>query len=345
MFNRIVKNLILTTICLQTPHARGETSPAKGPEDTHDKNLPPAEAILRTEGPLIDMRLNADRSHMAFIDQRGQSLRIMDLATQEIVEVTPHRVGSAFFWSPDSTRLFYRELVREGQKPTSALKAYDTQLHKTVTLDTLDGSSGFLTLDPRDYTFYMMHEKGIMSRRLDFPGERFARWQQRAKRAIDGGRFVATQKSILWLSDLGLTMASLSDDGSGVESFDISPDGTTMAWATNNAQIFISRLGETPRILGPGRDPRWHASRALLLYSGGRIVGNRVYDFDIRVSDMNGQGRFLTHTPSIKERWPQWWNEGHMIFTREGSTDLWKIPYRDNSEMTATSDQSGTVKQ
>lgn len=344
MYKRFVKNFFLVSLGLPISFA-GEDANASEKAETNDQAFPVAEAILRTEGPLMDMRINSERSLMAYTDQRGQSLRIMNLETQDIYEVTPHRVGSAFFWSPDAKRIFYRELVREGQKATSTLKAYDTLLHKTVTLDSIEGSSGYLTLDPRDYTFYMMHEKGIMSRRLDFPGQRFARWQERAKKTIDGGRFIATQKSILWLSDLGLTMTTLKDDASGVEAFDISPDGSTIAWATQSTQIYISHLGETPKQLGPGRDPRWHESRSLLLYSGGRMVGDRVYDFDVRVSDTKGIGRFLTNTPGITERWPQWWTEGTLIFTTEGSTDLWRIPYKERPEMTARSQNSGTVRQ
>lgn len=340
MRDTIVRKLVLVSLLVPTTYARGEESLEK-----KIRSAPIAEAVLRTEGPLVDMRINADKTAMAFVDQRGQSLRIMDLNTQEVVEVTPHRVGEAFFWSPDSTRLFFRELIRDKDKISSTLKAFDTVLQKTVTLDTYEGSTGYLTLDPRDYTFYMVHEKGIMSRRLDFPGERFARWQQRAKKTIDQGRFVATQKSVLWLSDLGLTMVDLPDDGSGVESFDISPDGSTIAWATNKAQIFTSHLGETPKNLGPGRDPRWHETRSLLLYSGGRVVGNKVYDYDVRISDLNGNGRYLTNTPSIKERWPQWWTEGTALYTREGTTDLWRLPYRENTEMSAKSETSTTVNQ
>lgn len=334
--NPILRILVLTTLVSQNPYALSETASKKD-----------SEAILRTEGPLVDIRVNQDKTSMAFTDQRGQSLRILNLNTQEIVEVTPHRVGASFFWSPDNSRLFFRELINEKKKITSTLKAYDTLLQKTVTLDKHDGSTGYLTLDPRDYSFYMMHEKGITSRRLDFPGERFARWQQRAKRAIDKGRFVATQKSILWLSDLGLTMVNLEDDGSGVESFDISPDGSTIAWATKKAQIYTSHLGELPKNIGPGRDPRWHEARALLLYSAGRMVGTSVYDYDIKITDLKGNGRYLTSTPDIKERWPQWWREGHLIYTREGSTDLWRLPYRDNPEMTAESENetSKTVNQ
>ena len=284
-------------------------------------------AILRIEGPFVGMRLNPAHTLMAFTDQRGQSLRILDLKSQEIVEVTPHRVGGAYFWSPDGNRLFYRALIRDGNRITTEIKAYDTYLNQTAAIDTLPGSSGFLTMDPRDYTVYMMHEKGILTRRLDFPGERFSRWQKRQK--VDAGRFVATQKSVLWLSDLGLTLTALPDDGTGVDSFDISPDGNSIAWATTSAKIYVSVRGETPKLLARGKDPRWHPFKTLLLYAGAHRIGDKPYDYDIRISDLNGNGHYLTSTASQSERWPQWWGDGSVIFTAEGSTDLWQIPYHE----------------
>lgn len=330
--DRIAKPLLALFMLLEASVARSESlSPDAGA--SAPASLPKPEAILRTEGPMVGMRLNKNHTQMAFTDQRGQSLRIMDLETQDVTEVTPHRVGEAFFWSPDGHRLFYRELIRDKKAVTSEIKAYDTSLNTTAAIDSLNGFSGFLTLDPRDYSVYIMHEKGIMSKRLDFPGERFARWQKRAK--IEQGRFVATQKSILWLSDLGLTLNALPDDKSGVESFDISPDGKVIAWATQSARIYISSQGEPPKLLGRGRDPRWHPFRSLLLYSGARMLGSKAYDYDIRISDVNGEGRFLTHTPDQAERWPQWWGDGNIIFTAEGSTDLWKMSYNADAARTA----------
>lgn len=353
MMVQIAKPLLALLLLTEAKVARSESvTPGRNDIDLLDEatlkaaaplplNTTP-EAILRTEGPLVSMRLNKNHTQLAFTDQRGQSLRIMNLETQEITEVTPHRVGEAFFWSPDGNRLFYRELIRDKKAVSSEIKAFDVYLNTTASIDSLPGSSGFLTLDPRDYTVYLMHEKGIMSKRLEFPGERFARWQKRAK--IEQGRFVATQKSVLWLSDLGLTLNALPDDGSGVESFDISPDGKVIAWATQNAKIYISNQGEEPKLLGPGRDPRWHPFRSLLLYAAARVVGTKAYDFDIRISDTNGEGRYLTNTPGQVERWPQWWNEGSIIFTVEGSTDLWKMNYQTEIPRTAKAKAVKSIK-
>jgi Tol biopolymer transport system component len=327
MMDRIAKPLLTATILFLASPAMSQGKP---------------EAILRTEGPMVGIRLNKKHTQMAFTDQKGQSLRIMDLATQEITEVTPHRVGEAFFWSPDGNRLFYRELVRDKKEISSEIRAYDTYLSSNASIDSLSGSSGYLTLDPRDYTVYVMHEKGIMSKRLNFPGERFARWQKRAK--VDQGRFVATQKSVLWLSDLGLTLNALPDDGSGVESFDISPDGKVIAWATQSAHIYMSNLGETPKLLGRGKDPRWHPQKSLLLFSGAREVGSKIYDYDVRITDTNGQGRFLTNSPEQAERWPQWWDNGTIIFTADKSTDLWKMTYQQDLAKTVQAEPSDSAK-
>ena len=328
MMDRIAKPMLALLLLVQSSSAMCQAKP---------------EAMLRTEGPLVGIRLNKNLTQMAFTDQHGQSLRVMDLETQDIIEVTPHRVGEAFFWSPDGHRLFYRELIRDKQAITSEIKAYDTALNDSAPIDTIQGSSGYLTLDPRDYTVYMMHEKGILSRRLDFPGERFASWQKRAK--VETGRFVATQKSVLWLSDLGLTLNTLIDDGSGVESFDISPDGKVIAWTTKDTNLYISSQGEAPKLLGRGRDPRWHPFKSLLLYSAARTLGIKAYDYDIRISDLNGQGRFLTNTPNQIERWPQWWADDSVLYTLEGSTDLWQLRYREDVAKTAPAPHAPTKTQ
>ncbi|RZA11246.1 MAG: hypothetical protein EOP10_33405, partial [Proteobacteria bacterium] len=107
MAQHIIKHLLLSTLLLNSAFARGETKSEPSPSTIG------SEAVLRTEGPLVDMRLNPDKTLMAFVDQRGQSLRIMDLNTQDVYELTPHRVGSAYFWSPDGKRLASRPPIRE----------------------------------------------------------------------------------------------------------------------------------------------------------------------------------------------------------------------------------------
>lgn len=301
--------------------------------EKQEQSAPPpennAEPVLRTEGPMAHMRFNRSRTLLAFTDERGQSLRVLDLKTNEIIEVSPHRIGPGYFWSPDDARLFFRELTRENNVVSSDFKAYDSYLNRTISLDKIEGSSGYPTLDPRDNTVYILHGKGILSKRLEFPGERFARWQ--GKKKTEGGTWVATQKSILWLSDLGLTMKSLEDDGSGIESYDLSPDGKRMAWATKGGRIYTAHTGEKVQYLGRGRDPRWHPERALLLYAAGRSIGPKIYDYDIRVCDPNGFGRFVTVTPARSERWPQWFDEDSVLFTVPGTTDIWRKTLRESA--------------
>ena len=89
MRNLILRHCIFLSLLGQTTYARGEEAPEK-----NIKLAATAEAVLRTEGPLVDIRINPDKTAAAFTDQRGQSLRILDLNTQEVVEVTPHRVDA-----------------------------------------------------------------------------------------------------------------------------------------------------------------------------------------------------------------------------------------------------------
>ncbi len=292
-----------------------------------DKPTPPprrSQAVVRLEGPIYNPKINSTGKLLAFTDSAGRSLRILDLSNHEVIEVSPHRIGPAFFWSPDGVRLFYRELVKQGKAIESLLQAYDSHLNKASLLETLEGSSGYLTYAPYQQTAYLLHEKGILAKHLDFPGLRPAHWQK--KKQNYEGQWIATQQSILWLTDLGLTLKKMDDDGSGVASFSVSPDGHAIAWATTKGQIYASVAENlVPLLIDQGRDPSWHPYRTLLAYAGARRVGNRTYDYDLKVSDLHAPPRYLQTTPDRSERWPIWISPDVILHTAGDSTDLLKL--------------------
>lgn len=123
-------------------------------------------------------------------------------------------------------------------------------------------------------------------------------------------------------------MVRLDDDGSGVDSFDLSPDGQTIAWATKSKKVYTSKAGEKPTMIGFGRDPAWHPERHLLVYAAARMVGKTPVSFDLRLADSKGSGKFLTSTQFVDERWPQWQSSGHKIlYTLDRTTDLFLLDF------------------
>lgn len=299
------------------PHAAAAAAP---------RRIAEAEPILRLEGPIAHPKLQAENKYLAFTDLDGHRLRILDLANHDVVEVSGDRVGAAYFWSPDGVRLLYRALFPKGQTVASELRAFDTKLNRSVALDHVPGMSGFPTFDPRELKIFLMHEKGILLKQLDFPGERPAAWRK-AKKPYDG-QWVATQGGMLWLSDRGLSMKKLSDDGSGIQSFHVSPDGQRVAWATQAGKIYTAVAPRAEAIyLEDGRDPSWHPLHPMLAYVAPRQVGGKVYDYDIKISDLKSPGRFVRTTADLAERWPLWFDADTLIFTADNTTDIFRLRF------------------
>lgn len=296
---------------------------------------PAVEPVMRTEGGMNHLSLSPNKKLLAFTNDQGQSLRIMDLATQDVLEVTPHRVGSGFFWSPDGVRLFFRELIRDKNGVVSELSAFDTVLNQKSVLDTLQGSTGFPVLNPYDNTIFMMHEKGILQKRLEFPGERPAKWQKEKRSVI--GNWVVSQQAVLWLGELGLELKKLADDGSGISSYSLSPDGRRMAWATKAGRVYAAHDGTDALFIGDGRDPAWHPFRTILVYAASRKVGTNVYDYDLRLHNLAGSSRSLTKTQDLKERWPIWLDATTLLYTAGNTTDLFRLNFPEVPSVARTS--------
>lgn len=321
---------------------------AMAPSYLEAVTLPPppkiaSQAVIRLEGPIVHPRINSKGTLMAFTDAAGRSLRILDLKTHEVVEVTKHRVGPAFFWSPDGVRLFYRELINKDQSIESVLQAFDAHLNRSSPLEVIAGSSGFPTFSPYHQTAYLLHEKGILAKRLDFPGLRLSSWQK--KKPSYDGQWVATQSAILWLTDMGLTLTKMEDDASGIESFSISPDGKAIAWATEKGQVYVSRA-EKPeaKLIDQGRDPSWHPYRTLLVYAAARRIGKNTYDTDLKLSDLENKPRYILTSPALAERWPLWIDADTILHTAEGTTDLLYLALKPQQPLAKAESDARSVK-
>jgi hypothetical protein len=315
---RLQAFLILLSLTLTTT-----TSPAFGVVK------PSTSPWIRTESDMTRLALDPKGRFVAFVEGHSGHLKMVDTKSRDIHLITKEHVGGSFVWAPDGFRLFYRELSKSnGSDPQiqSRLKAWDAALRKSVLLDTMNEPSGLLTFDPRDLRLHLMRPSGILTKRISFPGERLALWQ--VTQRTDKGRWVATQNGMIWLSQSGLAMRRLEDDKAPLESFSISPDGTTAAWATVQGKIFVSREGSAPRELDQGRDPVWHPNKPILLYAGARLLGRKVINHDLKVSDLTGSKRFVTASQFSAERWPQWTPDGNkIIYTVDRTTDIFTLDF------------------
>lgn len=316
---------IVASILAQTPKSAAVTQVQGKPQG---KVATLSTPWLRVDGGLHHMRLDPKGRFVAYLGADGRRLAVADTRSKNIWTVSDNFVGGSFFWAPDGYRLFFREqLPSSTGKMLSRIKAFDCFLARSVVVSESEDKTGFLTLDPRDLRFHILGAKGISTRRIYFPGERLAGWQ--VAQRTESGKWLATPGGMLWVTQGGYQMRRLEDDGDSVESFDISPDGSAVAWASIGGQVFISQAGKKPRRIGPGRDPKWHPKRPLLLYAGGRMVGSVTASYDLRVTDSRGEGRFLTDTQYSSERWPQWHPNGdQVLYTIAKTTDVYLLDFK-----------------
>ncbi len=290
-------------------------------QSKYQEKIPLPKSWLRLDTGMTHLLPNINAKFIAFIPEGKLGLRVLNITSGKIVEASDNFIGSSFFWSPDGARLFYRELLRADNKTTSRIRAWDVVQNRNIEVDSFDGASGLLSFDPRDNHMLLMYDKGIKSKKLVFPDNRLARWQTGQQR--DSGRWVMAQKGATFVTEAGFAMQKLKDDDSGIESFDISPDGNSAAWATKAGRIYVSKNGEVPEMLDWGRDPKWHPEKLLLVYAGGRMVGNKAADYDLKIGTPGAKGSFLTATQQTAERWPAWNPDGNSIFyTIDGSKEL-----------------------
>jgi Tol biopolymer transport system component len=194
-------------------------------------------------------------------------------------------------------------------------------------IDELAQATGLLTLDPRDQRLQIMGERSVISHQIILPEQRMAKWQMASR--VERGKWLATPKAMLWTSLGGRSLQSMTDDGQGLESFAISPDGQSAAWATKLGKVYVSRNGETASFVGPGRDPSWHPTQNVLLYAAARMVGDKATDYDLRLIDSKGVAKWVTQTQHSAERWPQWMPKADQIlYTKERTTDLFVLDFQ-----------------
>lgn len=280
---------------------------------------------FRLSGEAYNLKMSDYERFLAFTDREGFNLSYLDLKTKKVFLVSNMQVGNSFFFSPDGHRIFYRELLKAANEPVvTVVKAFDTGSKVTQEISRINGSSGPLTFDPRDLRFQLIHPGGILSKVIVFPDERLAKWQLAQR--TEQGKWLASVKGILWLTHSGFTMNLLEDDHSGLQSFDISPDGTHCVWSTINGGVYVSQLGNTPKFLTNGYDPKWHPSKNIIVLAGGRMTGKKIVSTDIKVVGMDGNEKWLTNDTSTDKRFPAWTDLGRgVLFSMKDTTDIYQL--------------------
>lgn len=271
------------------------------------------------------MRISPKGQYVAYVGQNNSNLKVLEISTKKIFEISKGFIGGSYFWSPDGHRIFYRELVKDNNsKVVSRIKAYDCFIKNSVQIEELKSRSGYLTFDPRDLRMQLLSPAGIKSKRIYFPDERLAKWQ--VAQRTEEGKWLVSQNAVLWVKQNGLAMDRMADDGSGLLSYDISPDGSAIVWATKSKKIYTSENGGKIRFVDRGIDPRWHPEKRQIVYAGGRLVGNKIINYDIKLYDWQGNKRFLTSTQFVNERWPHIHPKTKKIlFSREKSNEIFQM--------------------
>lgn len=280
---------------------------------------------IRVDSTLNHIKTSPKKGrYVAYSDAKQGALYILDLKTRNKTLVTKKYVNGSFVWSPDGIRLIYREQSKKANNTvTGELKIFDIFLKKNITIAEVNSQSGFLSFDPRDYKLLLMHENGIMQKSVKLPDSRLAKWQMRM--SSQKARWVVGDNGVVSVSASGKSMVPLKDDGSGVESFSISPDGSKIAWATKRASIFIAEDGKEPKFLDYGKDPKWSPNSQNLIYAGAHLIGKKVAGFDLKIADENQNFKWVTRTPVSHERWPEFLPNGSIIYTKSSSTDLYTM--------------------
>ena len=333
----------------QTTTSQREPIMESGEEIIIRSQREPTEVIsprpwYRLPEPVDYMRLDPFLGvRLSYVELRTGLLKTLHLKNRRITTIAGPGIGGAYTWARDGIRLIYRSQVRKPSgKIHAQLGAYDHKIHRTITLDSWAIISGYPTLDPRDNFISMMVGSQIIQKKMKLPSSRLARWHMR--RAQRSGRFIAAPKGMVFVASSERGLRTLKDDGTGLQSYDISPRGGKVVWATKGGGIYWAedlphRADPTTRLIAYGRDPVWSVQEDQVLFSGARVVGDRVAGYDIRLLGLDGQGRWLTQTFSSQERWPVFLAGGHILYTIEQTTDLFgiRLPQRPRNTAPKTS--------
>ena len=282
--------------------------------------------VVRFAGEIDRLKLSPTGAYLAYVTASTGQLRVLHNPTKKVYDVLNGPADQvSYFWAADGSRLFIRTLRRSHQDgPTSSLKIFDAHARRLIDVESLEFATGLPTYDPSDSRVRLLHSKGIVSRKLHYPGKRLGKWQRAQTGGV--GFFLAAQHGILWVTHAGHRMRRLADDDTGLQSFAISPDGRAIVWSTKGERIYLSHADSAAVFVDHGKDPAWHPVSKSVIYSGARMIGKVPVNFDVKMRDPSGRTVWLTDTQSLDERWPQWLPGGRsVVFTRQRTGDVFAM--------------------
>lgn len=268
-------------------------------------------------------------TRIVMVEERTGALKSLHLPSKRLTTISPGGVGAAFFWVSDGVRLIYRKQVLRKNRIYGDLRVFDHHLKKSFSLETIQGFSGYPSFDPREGRILLIHARGMIQKRVRLPRSRLAKWQM--KREEKYGSFAVTPQGMMYISPSSKSMQRLRDDGSGIQSYDISRNGRQVVWSTIRGGVYRgedrwSTHAPTSMFVGYGKDVSWMHDDKNIVLSGARVVGDRAGGYDLRMISPSGEGVWLTQTFASHERWPLSLPTGSIIYTVENTTDLFAIP-------------------
>jgi hypothetical protein len=275
-------------------------------------------AWLRVEQGVHHLKSAQSGRFLAFVDENGHNLQVVDTQKKESLLVSPNSVGPSFFFSPDGHRLFFKEHYSVDKNVHSRILAYDMGHGGYIPIKTVEHATGFLSFNPNAQRMNLYTKDAIISQKLVYPDQRLARWQLAHR--TDLGEWVITPTQVLWLRGPEVVKAYKFN----VDSFDIAANGQDLVFATKDQRIMYSKAGSLPSELDRGLDPRWHPHEKQIVYAKAQMIGEKLFQTDLALlSPSDGLIKKLTQTSERSERWPQWNDNGtHVLFAIDKSTDI-----------------------
>lgn len=276
--------------------------------------------------PLDISYLSANQSGklIAFSD-KFKDLYILDTESKKIFLVEKSINNPSPIWSPDGTRLFYRNIKRIAQNEfLTEIKVFEQDKLKAKTIVSKEGLTGFLSYNPYTQELMIPTTKGISKHKILLPNIMPPAWQKKV--AKGPGSWAVSYKAIIWLSpdkDQAITIFS----GKGpILSYSVSYKGDYIAFS-DGENVYVSKGGQPPTVLDKGEDPRWHPYQDLLVFSRHTRKGDLVLAKELALwAPKENIKKILTDDSRTKKRNPVWKpKHNQIIFTAEKSTEMFLL--------------------